>query len=147
MTWYEKVLPSRIKTERRTRSVPEGLWIKCPQCSAQLYRAELERNLHVCPKCSFHMRLFARDRLAVFLDAGSGREIGEKLTPQDPLRFKDDKKYVDRLKGARAKTNREDCMAAAHGKIGGQKAVVLVLTVIGTLLTAEYVRRKRSRDG
>ena len=81
MTWYEKVLPSRINTERRTRSVPEGLWIKCPQCSAQLYRAELERNLHVCPKCGHHMRLVARDRLMVFLDAGTGREIGEKLSP------------------------------------------------------------------
>ena len=71
-----KIMPSRIKTERRTRSVPEGLWIKCPACDAVLYRAELERNLHVCPKCSHHMRIGARDRLARFLDPDSGVELG-----------------------------------------------------------------------
>jgi acetyl-CoA carboxylase carboxyl transferase subunit beta len=124
MTWYEKVLPSRIKTERRTRSVPEGLWIKCPQCSAQLYRAELERNLHVCPKCSFHMRLFARDRLAVFLDAGSGREIGEKLTPQDPLRFKDTKPYRARIVQAQKDTGERDALVAMSGLLRGQPIVV-----------------------
>jgi acetyl-CoA carboxylase carboxyl transferase subunit beta len=124
MTWYEKVLPSRIKTERRTRSVPEGLWIKCPQCSAQLYRAELERNLHVCPKCSFHMRLFARDRLAVFLDAGSGREIGEKLTPQDPLRFKDTKPYRARIAQAQKDTGERDALVAMSGLLKGQPIVV-----------------------
>jgi acetyl-CoA carboxylase carboxyl transferase subunit beta len=124
MTWYEKVLPSRIKTERRTRSVPEGLWIKCPQCSAQLYRAELERNLHVCPKCSFHMRLFARDRLAVFLDAGSGREIGEKLTPQDPLRFKDTKPYRARIVQAQKDTGERDALVAMSGLLKGQPIVV-----------------------
>jgi acetyl-CoA carboxylase carboxyl transferase subunit beta len=124
MTWYEKVLPSRIKTERRTRSVPEGLWIKCPQCSAQLYRAELERNLHVCPKCSFHMRLFARDRLALFLDAGSGREIGEKLTPQDPLRFKDTKPYRARIVQAQKDTGERDALVAMSGQLKGQSVVV-----------------------
>jgi acetyl-CoA carboxylase carboxyl transferase subunit beta len=123
MTWYEKVLPSRIKTERRTRSVPEGLWIKCPQCSAQLYRAELERNLHVCPKCSFHMRLFARDRLAVFLDAGSGREIGEKLGPQDPLRFKDTKPYRARIVQAQKDTGERDALVAMSGELKGQPVV------------------------
>jgi len=76
MTWFDKIMPSRIKTERRTRSVPEGLWIKCPACDAVLYRAELERNLYVCPKCSHHMRIGARDRLERFLDPGSGVEIG-----------------------------------------------------------------------
>ena len=71
MTWFEKIMPSRIKTERRTRSVPEGLWIKCPACDAVLYRAELERNLQVCPKCSHHMRIGARERLMRFLDPGT----------------------------------------------------------------------------
>jgi acetyl-CoA carboxylase carboxyl transferase subunit beta len=123
MTWYEKVLPSRIKTERRTRSVPEGLWIKCPQCSAQLYRAELERNLHVCPKCSYHMRLVARDRLAVFLDAGSGREIGEKLGPQDPLRFKDTKPYRARIIQAQKDTGERDALVAMYGLLKGQPVV------------------------
>lgn len=124
MTWYEKVLPSRIKTERRTRSVPEGLWIKCPQCSAQLYRAELERNLHVCPKCSHHMRLVARDRLAVFLDAGSGKEIGEKLSPQDPLRFKDTKPYRARIAQAQKDTGERDALVAMSGLLKGQPVVV-----------------------
>lgn len=124
MSWYEKVLPSRIKTERRTRSVPEGLWIKCPQCSAQLYRAELERNLHVCPKCSYHMRLVARDRLAFFLDAGSGREIGEKLSPQDPLRFKDTKPYKARIAQAQKDTGERDALVAMYGTLKGQSIVV-----------------------
>ena len=79
MSWFEKLMPSRIKTERRTRSVPEGLWIKCPDCQAQLYRAEVERNLFVCPKCSHHMRLGARERLEIFLDENSGREIAANL--------------------------------------------------------------------
>ena len=70
MSWFEKIMPSRIKTERRTRSVPEGLWIKCSACDAVLYRAELERNLNVCPKCSHHMRIGSRERLARFLDEG-----------------------------------------------------------------------------
>ena len=71
MSWFEKIVPSRIKTERRSRSVPEGLWIKCPACDAVLYRAELERNLNVCPKCSHHMRIGARERLRAFLDPGA----------------------------------------------------------------------------
>ena len=76
MSWFEKIMPSRIKTERRTRSVPEGLWIKCSACDAVLYRAELERNLNVCPKCSHHMRISGRERLARFLDEGEQTEIG-----------------------------------------------------------------------
>ena len=77
MTWFEKIMPSRIKTERRTRSVPEGLWMKCAACDAVLYRAELERNLHVCPKCGHHMRIGARERLEYFLDPESAEELGE----------------------------------------------------------------------
>jgi hypothetical protein len=82
VTWFEKIMPSRIKTERRSRSVPEGLWIKCPACDAVLYRAELERNLQVCPKCSHHMRIGARDRLAHFLDADSQRNSPSKSSPR-----------------------------------------------------------------
>ena len=85
MSWFEKIMPSRIKTERRTRSVPEGLWIKCPACDAVLYRAELERNLYVCPKCSHHMRIGARERLERFLDPDTGVEIGADISPEDPL--------------------------------------------------------------
>jgi acetyl-CoA carboxylase carboxyl transferase subunit beta len=81
MSWFEKIMPSRIKTERRTRSVPEGLWIKCPACDAVLYRAELERNLYVCPKCSHHMRIGGRERLEGFLDPGPTEEIGTGVSP------------------------------------------------------------------
>ena len=146
MTWYEKVLPSRIKTERRTRSVPEGLWIKCPQCSAQLYRAELERNLHVCPKCSFHMRLVARDRLAVFLDPGSGKEIGEKLGPQDPLRFKDTKPYRARIVQAQKDTGERDALLAMSGELKGQPVVVCAFEFrfmggsMGSVVGEKFVR-------
>ena len=100
MTWFAKILPSRIKTERRTRSVPEGLWMKCAACDAVLYRAELERNLHVCPKCSHHMRLSARVRLEDFLDPDTGVELAESITPEDPMKFRDTKKYKDRLSQA-----------------------------------------------
>src|SRR5262244_989597 len=97
MSWFEKIVPSRIKTERRSRSVPEGLWIKCPACDGVLYRAELERNLNVCPKCTHHMRIGARERLKSFLDPAGAQEIGAQVSPEDPLKFKDSKRYRDRL--------------------------------------------------
>ena len=123
MTWFEKLMPSRIKTERKTRSVPEGIWIKCPECGAQLYRAELERNLYVCPKCSHHMRISARSRLEVFLDPDSGREIGERLVPQDPLKFRDSKRYRDRLSQAQKETGENDALVAMTGLLKGQPVV------------------------
>ncbi len=98
MSWFEKLMPSRIRTEGGSkRTVPEGLWTKCPGCSAVLYRAEMERNLHVCPKCDHHNRIGARRRLDIFLDAEPREEIAGDLTPLDPLKFKDSKKYKDRL--------------------------------------------------
>jgi len=124
MSWFEKLMPSRIKTERRTRSVPEGIWLKCDQCGAQLYRAEVERNLHVCPKCDRHMRVNARDRLGMFLDPGSGREIGERLEPLDPLKFKDSKRYRDRISQSQKKTGELDALVAMTGKLKGQPIVV-----------------------
>jgi acetyl-CoA carboxylase carboxyl transferase subunit beta len=123
MSWFEKLMPSRIKTERRTRSVPEGIWLKCNQCQAQLYRAELERNLLVCPKCDHHMRLAARDRLQMFLDPDSGREIGERLMPMDPLRFRDSKRYKDRLVQAQKDTGENDALLAMTGLLKGQPVV------------------------
>jgi acetyl-CoA carboxylase carboxyl transferase subunit beta len=124
MSWFEKIVPSRIKTERRVRSVPEGLWIKCPACDAVLYRAELERNLFVCPKCSHHMRIRARERLARFLDAGSGTEIGAAVTPEDPLKFRDGKKYKDRLVAAQKSTGEKDALIAMVGRLHDQPIVV-----------------------
>lgn len=123
MSWFEKIVPSRIKTERRVRSVPEGLWIKCPACDAVLYRAELERNLHVCPKCSHHMRIHARERLTRFLDPGTGVEIGATVTPEDPLRFKDSKRYKDRLTAAQKSTGEKDALIVLAGKLHEEPVV------------------------
>lgn len=117
MTWFEKIMPSRIKTERRTRSVPEGLWMKCTACDAVLYRAELERNLHVCPKCSHHMRIGARERLEQFLDEGSGVELAANIEPDDPLKFRDTKKYRDRLTLAQKMTEERDALIVMAGKL------------------------------
>jgi acetyl-CoA carboxylase carboxyl transferase subunit beta len=117
MSWFEKIMPSRIKTERRTRSVPEGLWIKCPACDAVLYRAELERNLYVCPKCSHHMRIGGRDRLERFLDPGQTLEIGAEITPEDPLKFRDSKRYKDRLVQAQKATGESDALIVLAGTL------------------------------
>src|SRR5579862_3116810 len=119
MSWFEKIMPSRIKTERRTRSVPEGLWIKCPACDAVLYRAELERNLYVCPKCSHHMRIGARERLERFLDPGASEELAPNVTPEDPLKFRDSKRYKDRLVQAQKATEEKDALIVLAGKLHG----------------------------
>ena len=123
MTWFEKIMPSRIKTERRTRSVPEGLWIKCPACDAVLYRAELERNLQVCPKCSHHMRITGRDRLMRFLDEGSTQEFANEVEPDDPLRFRDSKRYRDRLLAAQKQTGEKDALVVMSGTLKGLEVV------------------------
>jgi acetyl-CoA carboxylase carboxyl transferase subunit beta len=117
MSWFEKIMPSRIKTERRTRSVPEGLWIKCPACDAVLYRAELERNIYVCPKCSHHMRMGARERLERFLDPQVIEEIGAEITPEDPLKFRDSKRYRDRLLQAQKATGESDALIVLTGTL------------------------------
>jgi acetyl-CoA carboxylase carboxyl transferase subunit beta len=115
MSWFDKLMPSRISTEKRKHSVPEGLWVKCAGCSAQLYRAELKRNLHVCPKCNRHLRIGARERLEVFLDASSGQELAANLEPQDPLRFKDSKRYRERLNQAQRETGESDALVVMAG--------------------------------
>lgn len=110
-------MPSRITTERRTKSVPEGIWIQCEKCGAQLYRAELARNLLVCPKCSHHMRMGARERLMTFLDEGSMNELAAELQPQDPLKFRDSKRYRDRITAAQKTTGENDALIAASGNL------------------------------
>lgn len=124
MSWFEKLMPSRISTEKRKRSVPEGVWIKCPACDAQLYRTELERNLYVCPKCEHHMRIGARRRLDFFLDPDSQVEIAATLEPQDPLRFRDSKKYRDRISQAQKTTGEKDALVAVTGTLLGRPVVV-----------------------
>ena len=117
-------MPSRISTEKRTKSVPEGVWIKCQACDAQLYRNELERNLHVCPKCNFHMRIGARKRLEAFLDPESQQELSATLEPEDPLKFRDSKKYRDRIIQAQKKTGEKDALVSVSGALHGRPVVV-----------------------
>ncbi|MEM7280785.1 MAG: acetyl-CoA carboxylase, carboxyltransferase subunit beta [Pseudomonadota bacterium] len=123
MSWFDKIIPSRIKTQRRTKSVPEGLWIKCNGCAEPLYKAELQRNLSVCPKCGHHMRMGARERLLSFLDPDSTSEIGASLTPVDVLKFRDSKKYRDRLSQAQKSTDEEDALVAMQGTLLGRPVV------------------------
>ena len=124
MSWFEKLMPSRFSTEKRTRSVPEGVWIKCERCDAQLYRNELERNLEVCPKCDFHMRIGARRRIEVFLDPGSAQELGARLEPKDPLKFRDSKRYRDRVAQAQKSTGEKDALVSVTGTLRGRPIVV-----------------------
>ncbi|RKZ36065.1 MAG: acetyl-CoA carboxylase carboxyl transferase subunit beta [Gammaproteobacteria bacterium] len=120
MSWFEKLLPSRIRTEGGSkRNVPEGLWTKCPACKAVLYRAELERNADVCPKCSHHIRQKARRRLEQFLDAEPRVGIGEGLSSMDPLKFRDSKKYRERLTQAQKATGESDAYLAFMGQVKG----------------------------
>jgi len=124
MSWFEKLMPSRISTEKRTRSVPEGVWIKCPRCDAQLYRNELERNLQVCPKCDHHMRIGARRRLDIFLDPDSQQELWADLEPEDPLKFRDSKRYRERITLAQKKTGEKDALVSTTGTLFGRPVVV-----------------------
>ena len=124
MSWFEKLMPSRIRTEGGAKkAVPEGLWSKCPSCNAVLYRAEVERNLDVCPKCSHHNRIGARRRLDLFLDPEPRHEIGAELEPADPLKFKDSKKYRDRVAAAQKKTGEKDALVVMHGQLKGSDVV------------------------
>jgi acetyl-CoA carboxylase carboxyl transferase subunit beta len=121
MSWFQKLMPSRIRTEGGSkRTVPEGLWTKCDACAAVLYRPELERNLSVCPKCGNHMPLGARARLDHFLDPGEKREIAAGLEPTDPLKFRDSKKYRDRIAAAQKKTGEKDALVAMAGRLAGR---------------------------
>jgi len=120
MSWFQKLMPSRIRTEGRasgTRSVPEGLWIKCDKCNSVLYRPELERNLEVCVKCSNHMRIGARRRIDMLLDEHNRAELGTNVQPLDVLKFRDSKKYRDRLAQAQKNTGERDALVVMKGEI------------------------------
>ncbi len=127
MSWFQKLMPSRIRTDAsekaRNRSVPEGLWTKCPGCSAVLYRPEVERNLEVCPKCAHHMRISARARLEALLDDNSMVEVGHDVKPVDVLKFRDSKKYRDRLAQAQKATAEDDALVVMQGHINGLAVV------------------------
>ena len=123
--WLEKIVPSLARSEKKRSNIPEGLWKKCPKCESVLYRPELEKNLNVCPKCDHHMRLHARKRLELFLDEGNRQEIGADIEPIDRLKFKDSKKYKDRLVAAQKATGEKDALIAMRGELEGMPVVAV----------------------
>jgi len=128
MSWLDKIVPNVVRSEGKKRTsskVPEGLWKKCAKCAAVLYRPELERNLDVCPKCDHHMRIGARKRLAVFLDEEGREELATDVLPTDRLKFKDVKKYKDRLLAAQKATGEKDALVAMKGSLKGMPVVAV----------------------
>lgn len=130
MSWISRIVSSRIRTDdvvaEGKKGVPEGIWDKCPSCGQALYRPELERNQMVCPTCTYHYRMKARARLQSFLDAGECVEIGAEVLPVDSLKFKDTKRYEDRLKAAQEATGETDALIVAKGNVGKIPVVVAI---------------------
>jgi acetyl-CoA carboxylase carboxyl transferase subunit beta len=127
MSWIDKILPTGVRKEEsgKRSSVPEGLWKKCVKCDAVLYRPDVERNNDVCPKCDHHMRIGARRRLAIFLDEPGGEEIFTDIEPVDRLKFKDKKRYRDRLVAAQKATGEKDALIAMRGTLLGLPLISL----------------------
>jgi len=124
MSWLEKLLPAKIQQKvQRQQQIPEGVWVKCPSCSAALYRSDLEKNLSVCPHCDHHHRISARTRLNTFLDNEGRWEIGHEVLPMDPLKFKDSRKYPQRLKEAQENTGEGDALVVMGGSVQGVQLV------------------------
>jgi acetyl-CoA carboxylase carboxyl transferase subunit beta len=146
MSWFERLIPSKIRTTGRSRSVPEGVWCKCPSCDSVLYRAELERNLMVCPKCEHHQRITARMRLESFLDEADRKELATEVKPVDTLRFKDSKRYRDRITQAQRNTGENDALLAMQGRINGLPVVVVAFDFnfmggsMGSVVGEKFVR-------
>jgi len=126
MSWFKKLLPSRIRTEvsDRKKNVPEGLWTTCNACAAILYNADLEMNIYVCPRCDYHLRISARKRLDLFLDPMNRQELAMDVEPVDRLKFKDSKRYKDRLVNAQKDTGEKDALIAFKGLVQGVPLVV-----------------------
>lgn len=123
MSWYKKLLP-KISSAKK-KGVPEGIWSKCTECTAILYRAELERNLDVCPKCNYHMYISARKRLEWFLDENEREELGANIQPIDRLKFRDSKKYKDRIVAAQKTSNEKEALIVMKGKIFGIPSIAM----------------------
>ena len=148
MSWFDKLLPPKIKTNKGTekKAVPEGLWHKCQGCGAVLYMAEVESNSNVCPKCDYHMRIGARRRLDLFLDKQPRTEIGTNLSPVDALKFKDTKKYTDRLIDAQKTTGEKDALVVIQGAVEGVPLVAVAFEFgfmggsMGSVVGERFVR-------
>jgi len=146
MNWFTRLLPSISTDGASKKAVPEGLWDKCPACSAVLYRVELERNQEVCPKCNHHMRIGARKRLDNLFDEGSYTELFENLEPVDELKFKDSKKYKDRIIASQKATGEKDALITMEGKINDFPLVVAAFEFkfmggsMGSVVGEKFVR-------
>ncbi len=147
MSWFKKLIPAKVRTNPLSkRGVPEGVWTKCPQCEAILYRAELERALYVCPKCEHHLRLTARMRLKALLDENSRQEIAIDVKAHDFLKFKDSKKYKDRLSQAQKATGEEEALIAFQGHIATMPVVAVAFEMgfmggsMGSAVGERFVR-------
>ena len=149
----DKLIPSIVRSEAQKSSVPEGLWRKCPSCDAVLYRPELEKNLDVCPKCSHHLRINARRRLDIFLDADGRSEIAAELEPVDKLKFRDTKKYKDRLTAAQKETGEKDALVVMQGYLKGMPLVASAFEFnfmggsMGSVVGARFVHHGLPHDG
>ncbi|MGR8921292.1 MAG: acetyl-CoA carboxylase, carboxyltransferase subunit beta, partial [Gammaproteobacteria bacterium] len=150
MNWFKKLLPASIRTEGQSKkSIPEGLWTSCPECKAVLYRAELERNEEVCIKCGFHMRIRARRRLERFFDADTAAEIATELSPVDFLKFRDSKRYRDRLSAAQKATGESDALIVMEGEVRGERLVAAAFEFqflggsMGSVVGERFVRGAR----
>ena len=145
--WLEKIVPSLARNDEKKRnSIPEGLWEKCPKCESVLYKPELDKTLHVCPKCDHHLRIGARQRLNFFLDEGSMKEIAADIEPIDRLKFKDSKKYKDRLTAAQRDTGEKDALVAMKGTLEGNPVAAVAFEFrfmggsMGTVVGERFVR-------
>jgi acetyl-CoA carboxylase carboxyl transferase subunit beta len=127
MNWLTNFVRPKIRALTTKREQPDNLWVKCPNCGAMLFHRDLAQNLHVCPQCSFHMKIDPKDRLQLMFDGGRYQLIELPKAAIDPLKFRDQKRYSDRLKDAQAKTGTNDAIQVAHGEIGGLPAVVAVM--------------------
>ena len=151
MSWLTKLLPPRIKSAPGIRKtpVPEGLWIKCPACEAVLYRTDLENNLEVCPKCGHHQRVAARERIDQLLDPEGRFEIGSEVVPVDSLKFKDQKKYPERLEAALDATGEMDALIVMQGSIRSVPVVLAAFEFefmggsMGSVVGERFVRGVR----
>lgn len=151
MSWLDKLLPPKIKRNENTSSkIPEGLWIKCPSCAATLYNTDLEKNVQVCPKCEHHMPLSARARIDLLLDAEGREEIAADVKPMDILKFKDSKKYTDRLSSAKKQTGEDDAIVVMKGSMDGLPVVLAVFEFrfiggsMGSVVGERFVRGVQS---
>ncbi len=147
MSWLDKLIPSRIRTESAgKRGVPEGLWVKCDGCDAVLYREELRRNLEVCPKCGHHMRIAVRERLDAFLDSTGREELFTELSPVDILKFRDQKRYRDRISASQKKTGERDALVVMRGCTDGVPVIAAAFNFafmggsMGSVVGEKFVR-------